>query len=53
MLFGSLVAQNCDVPFACDFCHTPFAFAVCDVLTPLTGSLEAPNHDAHFACTSC
>jgi hypothetical protein len=27
VLLGSLVAQNWDVPFVCDFCHTPFAFA--------------------------
>jgi hypothetical protein len=49
VFFGSLVAQSCDVPFACDYFHTPLAFALCDVPT---GSLVAPSHDAPFAYTS-
>jgi hypothetical protein len=27
VLLVNLVAISCDVPFACDFCHIPFAFA--------------------------
>jgi hypothetical protein len=52
VLFGSLVAQSCDVPFACDYFHTPLAFALCDVPTPFIGSLVVPSYDAPFAYTS-
>jgi len=52
VLLGSLVALSCVVLLACDFCHTPLAFAFTNILAPLTSNLMVPSHDVLLACGS-
>jgi hypothetical protein len=51
-LFVNLIVLNCDVIFACDFCHIPFFYLKSDVHIPFSGSPMAPTHDAPLAYVS-